>query len=80
MKARVLTKVNMFIAFLLSMLGFNSCESPMVEYGVPIEKYGCPVDTMVHTMYGVPAPMYGVEYVQPQTDSNTTEQEDAPTE
>lgn len=54
MKAKVLTRVNMFIGLLLGLLGFNSCERGEIvaEYGTPF------VDTTVHVMYGVE--MYGV--------------------
>lgn len=55
MKARVLTRVNLFIGFLLGMLGFNSCNY-LVKYGVVEPMYGTPIDTTVHVMYGVPSP------------------------
>ena len=46
MKAKILTKINAVIAFLLGVLGFSSCEWGMKKYGVPpddiLSKYGTP--------------------------------------
>ena len=55
MKVKVLTKVNMFIGLMLGIMGFCSCERTISgEYSVV--KYGVPVDTTAHRMYGVPSP------------------------
>lgn len=35
MKAKVLTRVNAFLAFLLSALGFTACRDHMLKYGCP---------------------------------------------
>ena len=70
MKVRVLSRINMFIVFLLGVLGFcvNSCK---MKYGCPepIEKYGCLVDTTVKPMYGVQMPDLDV----PATDDDNKE-------
>jgi len=56
MKANVLTKINMIIAFLLGLLGFSSCENNGEEITA---KYGIPpgMDVIV-PMYGVQPPEY----------------------
>ena len=43
MKAKVLTRVNAMIAFILTALGFGSCD-PLQKYGIPepMAEYGCP--------------------------------------
>ena len=42
MKAKVLTRINAVIAFLLGVLGFSGCEWGMKKYGVPADMYGTP--------------------------------------
>ena len=62
---------------MIASLGLTGCDEPLVEYGVPVEKYGCPPpDTLIHCMYGVPAPEYGAsEFIPDSTDDNTTNNE-----
>ena len=69
MKVRVLSRINMFIVFLLGVLGLcvKSCKP---KYGCePIEKYGCLVDTTIKPMYGVQMPDLDV----PATDDDNNE-------
>ncbi|MBO4689416.1 MAG: hypothetical protein J5621_00930 [Paludibacteraceae bacterium] len=56
MKVRVLSQINMFIVFLLGVMGV--CVSCKPKYGCPepVEKYGCPMDTSIKPMYGVQMP------------------------
>lgn len=35
MKTKVLNKINSLIVLILGLLGFNSCDSPVAEYGTP---------------------------------------------
>ena len=44
MKKSLLTGINALIAFLLTLLGFGSCERPYLKYGLPypVSEYGCP--------------------------------------
>ena len=46
---KVRTIINMVLGSVIAALGFNACGNGDVtcEYGVPIEKYGCPIDTTV---------------------------------
>lgn len=44
--------INIMLGSLIAALGLSSCERT-VEYGVPIVKYGSPIDTTLHCMYGV---------------------------
>ena len=53
---RVRTTINVLLGSLIAALGVTGCEEPQVKYGVLIPEYGCPVDTTVHVMYGVPSP------------------------
>jgi putative lipoprotein (rSAM/lipoprotein system) len=51
MKAKMLTRINALIAFLLGILGFNSCEKPgRLMYGPPVPD----PDPDVVVEYGVP--------------------------
>ena len=53
---KVRTTINVLLGSLIAALGVTGCEEPQVKYGVLIPEYGCPVDTTVQVMYGVPAP------------------------
>ncbi len=53
MKKRILTSINLFLSFMLSLFGFSGCKQEVLcMYGPP--EY--PYDTTVTAMYGVPAP------------------------
>lgn len=54
MKIRLLKKINLLLTALLSMLGFSSCDTYVVEYGVQVEVS----DSTVVVMYGVPNAEY----------------------
>lgn len=52
---KVRTIINTALGSMVAALGLTACGSSEItcEYGVPIEKYGCPIDTTVRCMYGV---------------------------
>ena len=64
---KVRSIINIVLGSLIAMIGLRSCGEQEVLYGIPIEKYGCPVDTTVHAMYGVPLPDFNAPYYDPET-------------